>query len=179
MFGKKSNANERAEAAPAKPAKAKRDPSNAKDVAAEFDELWSPSTAKVRKTVEQLLLERGHIQEDHLTQAKTVQAQTPGKSIAQILLTMAAASEAQILSALAEVNHLPYEVPERAAVDNQAWVLLAPDYIRKHNVLPIRFDGENNKTVVVGMADPTNVFLIDEIKRKRSEEHTSELQSPC
>jgi type IV pilus assembly protein PilB len=170
MFGKKNNASERAESAPAKPSGKKRDPSNAKDVAADFDELWSPSNAAARKTVEQLLLERGQIQEEHLTQAKTVQSQTPGKSIAQILLTMAAASEAQILSALAEVNHLPYEVPERAAIDNQAWVLLSPDYIRKHNVLPIRFDGENNKTVVVGMADPTNVFLIDEIKRKIKKE---------
>src|SRR5688500_13596702 len=172
MFGRKNN--EKAEkAAPAKPAaksgggKAKaKDPSDPKDVAAEFDELWSPSNASVRKTVEQLLLERGHIQEDHLTQARTVQSQTPGKSIAQILLTMAAASEAQILSALAEVNHLIYEVHERANVDQQAYVLLSPDYIRKHNVLPIRFTGENNKTLVVGMADPTNVFLIDEVKRK-------------
>src|SRR4051812_44468369 len=66
------------------------------------DALYTPSHSKARKTVEQLLLERGHINEEHLTQAKTVQAQTPGKSIAQILLTMSAASEGQILSALAE-----------------------------------------------------------------------------
>ena len=68
------------------------------------------------------------------------------------------------LSALAEVNNLPYEVPEKAAVDGQANVLLTPDYIRKQNVLPIRFDGENNRTLVVGMADPTNVLAVDDIQ---------------
>jgi len=41
--------------------------------------------------------------------------------------------------------------------------LLPADYLRKQLVLPIRFD---RKAVVVGMADPNNVFLIDELKRK-------------
>ena len=52
------------------------------DAPAEVEALWSPQDAKVRKSVEQLLLERGHIQEEHLTQAKQVQSQTPGKTIA-------------------------------------------------------------------------------------------------
>ncbi len=60
--------------------------------------IWQPTAARARKSVEQLLLERGQITEDHLLQAKNVQGQTPGKSVAQILLTMNAASEAQILS---------------------------------------------------------------------------------
>ena len=65
------------------------------------NELWQPSEATQRKTIDRLLLERGHITEEQLTQALGVQAQTPGKSLTQILLTMNAATEAQILSALA------------------------------------------------------------------------------
>ncbi|HEY7115570.1 MAG TPA: ATPase, T2SS/T4P/T4SS family [Tepidisphaeraceae bacterium] len=133
------------------------------DPPAEMEALWAPEQAKVRTTVEQLLLERGHIQEEQLTQAKQVQSQTPGKTITQILLTMNAATEGQILSAQAETLGLPFEVPEKAAVDAQAFELLEPDYIRRHNVLPIRLEG---KTLVVGMADPANVFLLDEVKRK-------------
>jgi type IV pilus assembly protein PilB len=136
------------------------------DAPAEVEALWSPQDATVRKSVEQLLLERGHIQEEQLTQAKQVQSQTPGKTITQILLTMNAASEAQILSAQAETLGLTFEIPEKAAVNAEAFALLQPDYIRKQLVLPVRFEGENNKTLVVGMADPTNVFLIDEVKRK-------------
>src|SRR3954463_3578259 len=76
---------------------------------AEIESLWAPEKSAARKSVEQLLLERGQIQEEHLTQAKQVQSQTPGKSIIQILLTMNAATEQQILSAQAETLGLPYE----------------------------------------------------------------------
>src|SRR3954463_4575820 len=64
--------------------------------------LWQPTQAVARKTVEQLLLERGQITEAHLDQARQLASQTPGKSLAQLLLQMSAASEAQILSAVAE-----------------------------------------------------------------------------
>src|SRR6185295_16783060 len=90
-------------------------------------------------------------------------SQTPGKTIAQILLTMNAASEGQMLSALAEQLGLKFETPEKSAVDPKAFELLQPDYIRKNFVLPVRFEGY---TLIVAMSDPNNVFLIDEVRRK-------------
>src|SRR5207302_748610 len=120
----------------------------------ELDQLWSPSTSNVRKSVEQLLLERGHISEEQLAQAKTVQAQTPGKTLAHVLLTMNAASESQILSALAETLGLAFETPEKQHIDPEAFALLSPDYIRKHLVMPLRFDGN---LLVVAMTDPNNI----------------------
>ncbi|HEV8606881.1 MAG TPA: ATPase, T2SS/T4P/T4SS family [Tepidisphaeraceae bacterium] len=127
------------------------------------DSLYTPTQSRTRKAVEQLLLERGQINEEHLTQAKTVQAQTPGKSITQILLTMNAATEAQILSALAEVHNVPFLVPEKKDIDAEAFAMLSPDYIRKTGALPIRFE---DKVLVVAVTDPTNIFLLDEVKRK-------------
>jgi type IV pilus assembly protein PilB len=62
---------------------------------------------------------------------------------------------------------LPFEVPEKAAVEQRAFESLPTDYIRKQLVLPLRLDG---KTLVVGMADPTNVFLLDEVRRKTRRE---------
>lgn len=138
--------------------------------------LWTPTEARSRKAVEQLLLERGHVTQEQLTQAKTVQAQTPGKSIAQILLTMNAASEAQILSALAETLNLPFEVPERGDIDQAAFNLLPVDFIRKQSVLPLRF---KEKTLVVGMADPTNVFLLDEVTRRTRRDVTMVVCAPA
>jgi type IV pilus assembly protein PilB len=132
----------------------------------EVEPLYAPTKAAPRKSVEGLLLERGQITEAHLVQARQVSAQTPGKSLAQILLTMNAASEGQILSALAETLNLPFETPEKATVDARAFELLPVDYVRKNAVLPLRFEGEDGKLLVVGMADPTNVFLVDEVKRK-------------
>lgn len=131
-----------------------------------LNDLWSPGQTSARKSVEQLLLERGHISESHLVQARQVSAQTPGKSLAQILLSMQAASESQILSALADTLSLPFETPEKSKIDTRAFELLPTDYIRKHAVLPLRFEDENCRFLVVGMADPNNVFLIDEVRRK-------------
>ena len=161
MFGRRSTTtSERPPAAPGSLAPA----NDLVDAPAEIESLWAPEQAAARKSVEQLLLERGQIQEEHLTQAKQVQSQTPGKTITQILLTMNSASEGQILQAQADVLGLPFEIPEKAAVDGPTFGLLPPDYIRKHLALPIRT--LEDKSVVVGMADPTNVFLIDEIRRK-------------
>ncbi|HLL89421.1 MAG TPA: GspE/PulE family protein, partial [Tepidisphaeraceae bacterium] len=101
-----------------------------------------------------------------LDQARKVQAQTPGKSVAQILLTMNAASEAQILEAVGETLGVPFESPDKSGVSPDAFNLLPIEYVRKQNVVPLRFVDEDRKTVVVGTVDPANVFLLDEVKRK-------------
>jgi len=132
----------------------------------ELTDLWSPGKTSARQSVEQLLLERGQISESHLLQARQISAQTPGKSLAAILLSMQAASESQILSALAQTLNIPFETPERSAIDSRAFELLPSEYIRKHAVLPMRFEDEQCRVLTVGMADPNNVFLIDEVRRK-------------
>src|SRR5688572_7082157 len=127
------------------------------------DALWSPAAARTRKPVEQILLEGGQITEEQLAQAKAVQAQTPGKNIPQILLTMNAASEQQVLAAVAETLGLPFEQPERSAIDADAFNLLPADYIRQRLVVPLRFE---DGVLVLAVTDPNNVFLLDEVKRK-------------
>ncbi|HEY8666025.1 MAG TPA: ATPase, T2SS/T4P/T4SS family [Tepidisphaeraceae bacterium] len=142
-------------------------PEHGDEHAPDLEQLWSPQAGPMRMSVEQLLLDRGQITLEQLAGAKTIAGQTPGKSIAQILLTMNAASEAQILSALAETLGLPFETPERGSIDTRAFEMLAPEYIRKHAAMPLRLE---DKTLIVAMADPTNVFLADEIKRKTKRE---------
>jgi len=67
------------------------------------------------------------------------------------------------LSAQADTLDLPFESVDRTRVDPIAFQLLPPEYIKKHAVLPIRFDGD---TLIIGMADPANIFLLDEVKRR-------------
>ncbi len=131
------------------------------------EQLWAPPTQSAVKTVEQLLLDRGHIAEEQLLQARNVQRQTPGKTIAQILLTMSAATEQQILSSQAQTLGLAFENIEKSKVEQQAFDLLPVEYIRQHLVLPFRMEGT---AVVVAVTEPTNVFLIDEVKRKLKRE---------
>ncbi|MEA2709433.1 MAG: type pilus assembly protein PilB [Phycisphaerales bacterium] len=159
MFGRRPSATNDAPAAGGKGGPAKE--------AYEHEQLWEPVQApRARKTVEQILLERANVTEEQFDQAKKVQAQTPSKTLTQVLLTMNACTEGQILSALAETMGIPFETPVKAEIDAQAFGLLPPDYIKKQGVLPLRFEGEEQKTLVVGMADPNNVFLYDEVRRR-------------
>jgi type IV pilus assembly protein PilB len=132
----------------------------------DLESLWKPEQAKTRKSIDQLLLERGQITEEQLDQARKVQQQTPGKTLAQVLLTMNAATEAQILSALAETMGIPFHTPQKQDIDPRAFELLTPDYIRKQCVLPLRFEDDDCKILVLGMSDPNNVFLYDEVRRR-------------
>ncbi len=127
------------------------------------DQLWSPSARSSVKSVEQLLLDRGYIKEEQLLQARNVQRQTPGKSLAQILLTMSAATEQQVVSCQAETLGLAFENLDKSKIDLKAFELLPVEYIRQHQVIAIGFDED---AVIVAVAEPTNVFLIDEVKRK-------------
>jgi len=167
MFGRKSTNSTLDAPKPRSSAPRESDDLDALIDAPELEQLWSPEPHSARKSVETLLIERQHITEEQLSQARSVQSQTPGKSISQILLTMNAATEGQVLSALAETVGLPFEVPEKAKIEQTAFDLLPVEYIRKHCVLPLRLE---NRVLVVGMAEPTNVFLLDEIRRKTRRE---------
>ncbi len=129
----------------------------------EAHELWSPPKESRRKAVDQLLLERGQITEEQLDQARQIQTKMPGKPMAQVLLSMNVASEAQILSALAETLDLPFQSPLKEPVMEDAFELLPIEYIRKYQIVPLRFDED---ILLVGMVDPSNVFILDEVKRR-------------
>jgi type IV pilus assembly protein PilB len=157
MFGRKSTTSTAANAA-------QSFEDDGPSVATE-EPLWQPAARQARRSVEQILVEQGHVTEEQLTQARGVQAQTPGRSIAQILVTMSAATEAQVLAAVAEQLGMAFESPSRDSIDADAFALLTPDYCRKHGVLALRFE-DDRKTLVLGVSDPSNVFLLDELKRR-------------
>ena len=129
----------------------------------DLHELWSPPTKTQRKTVEQLLLDRGHITEDQVAQAQQIQTKMPGKPMSQVLLAMSATSEAEILSALAETMGLPFASPVKEAVLEETFNLLPLEYIRKYQIVPLKHEED---ILTIGMVDPTNVFIVDEVKRR-------------
>lgn len=156
MFGRKPQAQ------PTRPV----DDTSAAAVVDELPEvtpLWTPTTQTKRKSIETLLLERNAITAEQLEQARSAQAQSPGKSIVQILLGMSAATEPQILSVVAETMGLEYVTPERGALDERLIDELGAEYCRTRAVLPMRV--EDGK-LMLAIADPNNVFLIDEVRRK-------------
>ena len=130
---------------------------------ADAQQLWAPPRTTQRRTVEQLLLERKQISPDQLEQARQVQSKMPGKPMAQVLLSMNCASESQILSALAETLDLPFHSPLKESVSRETFELLPLEYIRKYQIVPIKSEED---ILTVGMVDPSNVFILDDVKRR-------------
>jgi hypothetical protein len=132
--------------------------------------LWEPTETVARKSVADVLVDRGHLSKELLVQTRQVAAKTPGKSLVHVLLAMNAASEAQVLSALAETLGLAFEQPTRESVDATAFALLPADYMRKRGVAPLRFNADR---LVLGVVDPNDIFLLDEVCRKTNKDLTT------
>ncbi len=130
--------------------------------------IFTPTarTGPARKTVEDLLLAQGIIDADRLQQARNVQQSSKGKKVSQVLLEMGAVNEEDVQKALATVLALPFETINPKAFDRRAYDLLPADFMKSRGCLGLRID--EGKHLTLGMVDPADVFLIDEIKRKIS-----------
>jgi type IV pilus assembly protein PilB len=138
------------------------------DEAPEILPIWSPKNASAkRKSVEEVLLARAAINAEQLLQAKTAQAQSPGKTISQVLLSMSIINDAAAASALAETMGLDFVTPERSEIDDAMIETLGAIYCQAKSVLPIR---AANGDLILAIADPNNVFLIDEVRRRLKKE---------
>jgi type IV pilus assembly protein PilB len=104
-----------------------------------------------------VLIESGLITEDQLSQALESQN---GKTLVQQLGALGYASEVQIASVLADSLNLPVVDLASYEIDANATTKLSEDLAKRYMVLPIGFEGEK---LVVAMADPANIFAIDDL----------------
>src|SRR5436190_8348156 len=94
---------------------------------------------------------------------------TSGKSLGRILIDNGLVTEADLVSTLAAQIGLEFVDLEEEAVDPAAVGLVTPTLARRYQALPIRWEtpaaGSNGPArLVVAMADPSNVFAIDDIR---------------
>src|SRR5262245_59323337 len=83
-----------------------------------LSELWSPQPGhERRRTVEEVLTAQGKLDAEKLLQARTVQTNSRGKKISQILLETGSVSEEDIQRALAETLGLDFEPINPKKVD--------------------------------------------------------------
>jgi type IV pilus assembly protein PilB len=112
------------------------------------------------KRLGDLLIEVGLISEEQLGRAISIQKHS-GRKIGEILVELGHVSEAEISGALEvqlgithvelEKIHIPPEVPR----------LISERLARRHVLIPIKLEGS---TLTVAMADPLNIFAIDDIQ---------------
>lgn len=109
-----------------------------------------------------LMIEAGLLTADQLTQSLTHQ-KTHGGRLGSILVTLGFITEKHLESSLG--LQLGLETCDVESINPAPEVLrLVPEsVIRRHEVIPLSV---KNKTLVVGMTDPSNIAVIDELLQR-------------
>src|SRR3954453_14645073 len=114
-----------------------------------------------------LLVAGGLLTREALDAALSEQQQS-GKSLGRILIDNGLVTEADLVSTLAAQIGLEYVPREEEQIAPGAIGLIPPPLARRYQALPIRWEtpasGSGPGRLVVAMADPSNVFAIDDIR---------------
>ena len=110
-----------------------------------------------------LLVERGVISQDQLSQALEAQkAQGHKKLLGEILLELKLVSEEQVLEAISDAFGVPFARLSPKLADPKVLEILPREFVEKHNVLPLF---HINGKLTIAVPEPSNVFLVEEIQR--------------
>ncbi len=119
------------------------------------------STARgVKIPIGKILLDQGKITPDHLKQVLTLQKSTTEK-LGRLLVDLGFVSEHEVLIAYAQQLNVPMYDPEKTPPDPGVAKVIPDDLVQRYNLVPLR---RNGTKLVVAMADPTNVFALDDLR---------------
>ncbi|WP_299459402.1 GspE/PulE family protein [uncultured Gimesia sp.] len=108
-----------------------------------------------------LLIYRGYITLEQLESALEDQAKGDGNQLlGELLVNNEYCTEEQVLECLALEYRIPYVQLDSRMFDSKVFDVLPREFVEKHTVLPL-FKVRNVLTVAV--AEPTNVFLVDQL----------------
>jgi type IV pilus assembly protein PilB len=123
----------------------------------------TPPVARGRSTgfVTDVLVDLGFVPEDRARQA-IEEARTAGKPPERLLLDQGAIDADQLARAVAERYGLDHVDLAEYQVDMAAANLISVNTARRYKALPVGF--ADKQTLIVAMADPTNVLAVDDIQ---------------
>jgi type IV pilus assembly protein PilB len=115
-----------------------------------------------KKRLGEVLRDRGQVSAVDLN--KAIQDQS-GKLVhlGELMLERGVVSKKDLVSALAEVSQIPYMDCANVDVETRARMLIPREMAMRCSVLPINIQG---KKIVVTMAEPQNLRVIDELRFK-------------
>ncbi len=108
------------------------------------------------------LLADGVIDAAQVTQARQVHKQAGGKKLSEILVSMGV-DEAAVQRGVATQAGLPFTRIEAETIDGKYLQRLGLDFCSNNQVVPI---GESGTRVIVGVTDPQELFMLDEVRRR-------------
>jgi len=112
-----------------------------------------------------LLVDQGFLSREDLETALAHQKQQPpglGKLLGEILVELGFCTEHQVLECLANEYGVPFAKLEPRLCDQKVTDVLPREYIEENMVLPLFLV---RGTLTVAMSEPSNLFLIDELRQ--------------
>jgi len=126
----------------------------------------------VAKKLGELLLQEGLIEAEQLTRALEEQ-QHGGERVGTVLIKLGFISDDVLVEFLARQFHVPSVNPSRLTIPKEIISLIPPEIAQKYQAVPFGLMGQ---TLNVAMADPGNLFIIDDIRfltRKNIQVHVA------
>ena len=112
------------------------------------------------KQLGDVLLDGGHVTADELASALEEQRRH-GRSLGRVLVERGTLTETELVAAQAVQIGLRFLDLSDVVVDAEAVLRVSEAVCRRHSVLPI---AQEDGRLVVAMADPANVFAVDDIR---------------
>jgi len=113
-----------------------------------------------RKKLGNLLIDAGIISREQLEQALQLQKNT-GKKVGEILVEQGLVQEKEIVEVLEFQLGIPHMDLDKHFIDPDISNLISEDLARRHLLIPVKV---KEGRLVIAMADPLNIFAIDDIK---------------
>jgi type IV pilus assembly protein PilB len=112
-----------------------------------------------RKLGELLVSDRIISQQD--LEAALRKQEENGSSLGRILIDMGLASEWEMAAALGKQLNVPFITLSHYEIDPQILASIPVEIVRRYQIVPVDRTGE---TLTVALSDPSNIFLLDELK---------------
>ena len=117
--------------------------------------------SRKRVRLGELLREKKLISEQQLAEALEEQRRT-GRKLGRVLIDIGAVAEADLHRCLAEYLDIPFIDLAHTSLDPKIVGLLPETHARRYRALVLKEDAHG---LLVGMADPTDLFAFDELSR--------------
>jgi len=115
-----------------------------------------------KKSLGEQLLEQGVISQQQWQEAQLEEKNT-GQPLRKILIRLGMITEEDMVSFIAKQMGIPHIDLKNYLIDSKIIDLIPEDLARKHQLIPVLKIG---RSVTCAMADPLNIFALDELKLK-------------
>ena len=114
----------------------------------------------MEKRLGELLIEDRIVSEQDLELALRRQLET-GLSLGRLLIDMGKASEWEVAATLGKQLNVPFITLSHYEIDPEVLESIPEELVHKYRIVPVDKTGD---TLTIALADPSNIYLLDELK---------------